>query len=405
MPRFQYVAVDVHGVADKRYIDAIDETDARRKLMLANLEVQSIEEKSSLLHREVGSSLFKKRIKPIEILHFTRQLAAFLKAGLTVVDGLDLISRSTSNETLSALLLQIRDEVREGVPFEDALAQHQNVLPRYYIGVVRSAALTGRLDDALEQLAGYMERELDAKHRVKSAAAYPMVIIGMSIVSVIILTVWVLPKFVDLFESMDTELPLTTSIMISVAKFSQNYWWVYLLFFAGLIGGVIWMRTAERGRTFRDRMLLRTPVIRDIVIFSGTERICRILSTLWSAGVPVADAMTAAVQSSNNVVFEEKLVPVQEAVLQGEGLAGPLASVDLFPDAAMQMIAVGEASGTLAEQLENAADFYGREVEYKLKRLTTYFEPAIIVIVGCVVGFVAISLVQAMYGSLGGGAR
>ncbi len=401
MPRFQYVAVDVQGATTKRFIEALDEVDARKKLLLANLAVQTMELKEPLLRRDLA--LTKQRIKPMEILHFTNQMSSFLGAGLSIIDGLDLIARNTSNPSLTKMLEQIRDDVREGMPFEDALAEHHNVLPRYYVGVVRSASLTGRLDEALEQLGGYMERELEAKARVKSALAYPMVIMGMSVVSVVILTVFVLPKFVDLFKSFGTELPLTTKIMINFAEFSSNYWWVYVLLLAGFIGLMVWMKRSTKGRRFKDRAILRIPLVRDIALYASVERICRILSTLWKAGVPVADAMTAAVQSADNSVFEEKLIPVQEAVLAGEGLAEPLASIDLFPDAALQMIAVGEASGTLAEQLENAANFYGRELEYKLKRLTTYFEPAIIIFVGLIVGFVAISLVQAMYGSLGSG--
>lgn len=401
MTRFQYVAVDVQGATSKRFIDALDEVDARKKLLLANLDVQSVEVKEPLLRRDI--TIRQQRIKPMEILHFTNQMAAFLGAGLSIIDGLDLIARNTPNPTLAKMLEQIRDDVREGMPFEDALAEHHKSLPRYYVGVVRSASLTGRLDEALAQLGGYMERELDAKQRVKSALAYPMVIMVMAIVSVVILTVFVLPKFVDLFKSFGTDLPLTTSIMISFAEFSSRFWWLYLVGLGGLVGLFAWMKRSTRGRRFRDRAILRIPLVRDIALYASVERICRILSTLWQAGVPVADAMTAAVQSADNSVFEEKLVPVQEAVLAGEGLAEPLASIDLFPDAALQMIAVGEASGTLAEQLENAANFYGRELEYKLKRLTTYFEPAIIIFVGVIVGFVAISLVQAMYGSLGSG--
>jgi type IV pilus assembly protein PilC len=403
MSRYQYVAVDVHGATDKRFIEALDESDARKKLLLANLDVQSLALKEPFLRREL--TVRKQRVKPMEILHFTNQMAAFLGAGLSIIDGLDLIAKNTPNPTLAAMLQQMRDDVREGMPFEEALAEHERVLPRYYVGVVRSASLTGRLDDALQQLAGYMERELEAKARIKSALAYPMVIIGMSIVSVVVLTVFVLPKFVDLFKSLGTELPFTTQMMINFANFSADFWWLYLVAIAAFAGFLAWMKRSPKGRYFRDKMVLKMPLVGEIAVYASVERVCRILSTLWQAGVPVADAMTAAVQSADNMVFEEKLIPVQEAVLAGEGLAEPLASVDLFPDAALQMIAVGEASGTLAEQLENAANFYGRELEYKLKRLTTYFEPAVIIIVGVVVGFVAISLVQAMYGSLGGGVK
>jgi type IV pilus assembly protein PilC len=399
MTKYQYVAIDVDGHDVKDQIEATDESEARRKLLLANLDVRSVSERTSVLHRDFGR---KKKVKPIEILHFTRQMAAFVRAGLSIVDGLDVIARSTTNSVLVGVLHQIRDDVREGVPFEDALAQHQNVLPRYYVGVVRSASLTGRLEDALEQLAAYMEREIDARSRIKSALAYPMVIIGMSAVSVVILCVYVLPRFVDLFHDLGADLPITTRAIMGLATFSKVFWWVYVLVFAAIAFGSTWLRRSTRGRAWSDRVILKLPLVGEIAQYAAVERICRILGTLWRAGVPVADAMAAAVQSADNVVFEEHLMPVHEAVLAGEGLAEPLAASGVFPDAAVQMIAVGEASGTMAEQLENAANFYGRELEYKLKRLTNYFEPAVIVIVGLVVGFVALALVQAMYGSLGG---
>jgi type IV pilus assembly protein PilC len=399
MPRFQYAAIDVQGNDVSDRIEAENEYAARRELLLANLDVRTIEPYKSWLHRDLGKG---KRVKPVEILHFSRQMAAFLRAGLTVVDGLDVISRSTANPTLAKALIDIRDQVSQGGQFEEALASHQDLLPRYYLGVVKSASMTGRLDEALEQLSGYMERELEARSRIKAALAYPMVIVGMSIVSVIVLTVYVLPKFVDLFDQLGSDLPWSTRSLMSLARFSQQYWWVYLLAAAGFAGMVAWTRRSTMGRRLADHLFIKLPVIGEIILFSGVERVCRILAALWQAGVPVTDAMAAAVESSDNAVFIEKLVPVQEAVLAGEGISGPLADSGLFPDAAVQMLKVGEASGTMAEQLENTANFYGREVEIKLRKLTSYFEPAVIIAVGFIVGFVAIALVQAMYGSLSG---
>jgi type IV pilus assembly protein PilC len=400
MVQFDYAAIDVTGNTVKDHIDADDEIDARRLLLQANLDVRTVAPHTSILRRDIGG---EKKVKPVEILHFSRQMAAFLRSGLTVVDGLGIIARSTSNPTLSKALTDVRDQVRQGVPFDDALAVHAAILPRYYLGVIRSAGLTGRLDEALDQLSKYMERDLEARSRIRSALAYPMVIIGMSIVSVMILTVWVLPRFVDLFKELGADLPFSTRMLMSIAELSQKFWYGYLLIIIALVLASAWTKRSERGRRLRDHVMFRLPVVGEIVLFGGVERVCRILSALWAAGVPVTDAMSAAVQSADNTVFAERLQPVQEAVLAGEGLAEPLAACGLFPDAAVQMIIVGEATGTLSEQLENAADFYGRELEVKLRRLTTYFEPAIIIAVGVVVGFVAVALVQAMYGSLSSG--
>ena len=183
MSRFDYSAFDVAGNVVVDHVEATDEVGARRALLLANLDVRTVRQHTSLLRRDLGR---EKRVKPVEVLHMSRQLAAFLRAGLTLVDGLALIAKSTSNPTLARMLRDVADQVREGTPFDQALADHERLLPRYYLGVIRSAGLTGRLDEALEQLSRYMERDLEARSRIRSALAYPVVIIGMSVVSVMV---------------------------------------------------------------------------------------------------------------------------------------------------------------------------------------------------------------------------
>jgi type IV pilus assembly protein PilC len=400
MPSFKYSAVDVDGNEVDAVIKADDELAARQQILLQNLDLRSITRKTSLLSADVGGG---KKVKPAEILHFSRQLSAFVRSGLSLVDGLDIIAKSTGNKTFQSMLLETRDAVRQGVPFDEALAVHSKILPRYYLGIIRSAELTGRLDSALEQLADYMERELEARTKLKSALTYPAIILLMSLGSVGVLTVWVLPKFTKLFDSMGTDLPWTTSTLIGVSNGARNAWWLIPLLIGAVVGLFLWTKRSPKGRRLRDYALMRLPVAGQIVLYAGVERVCRILSTMWEAGVPIGDAMIAATQAADNAVFEDRLMPVQEAVLAGEGLAGPMALAKLFPDAALQMVSVGEATGTLAEQLENAADFYSRELDYKLKKVTTMFEPAIILFVGLGVGFVALSLVDAMYGSIGSG--
>jgi len=400
MANFDYTATDVDGHVVKGRIKAADELAARQQILLQNLDLQTITRKTNLLTADVGGG---KKVKPQEILHFARQLGAFVRSGLSLVDGLDIIAKSSANKTLQSMLLETRDAVRQGVPFDEALAAHSKVLPRYFLGIIRSAELTGRLDAALEQLADYMERELDARTKFKSALTYPMIIVVMSLASVGILTVWVLPKFTKLFDSLNSELPWTTSTLIGVSNTARDAWYVLPILVAAVIGLWTWTKNSPRGRRARDYALMRLPVAGTLMLYAGVERVCRILATMWEAGVPIGDAMVAASQAADNAVFEDRLVPVQEAVLAGEGLAGPMALARLFPDAALQMVSVGEATGTLSEQLANAADFYSRELDYKLKKVTTMFEPAIIVVVGLGVGFVAWSLVDAMYGSIGSG--
>jgi type IV pilus assembly protein PilC len=213
-----------------------------------------------------------------------------------------------------------------------------------------------------------------------------------------VLTIFVLPKFADFFDSLGAELPITTRMLIALAGFSKDFWWVYIVGFAAAGAVVGYLMKADSGRKLRDRLMLKVPVVSDVVLYSVVERLCRILAAMSRAAVPLPDAMAAAIKGANNNVFETGLQTAQERMLEGEGLAAPISDTNLFPRAAVQMIRVGENTGTLDQQLENASDYYSHELDYKLKRLTTLFEPAVIVFMGLIVGFVAIALVQAMYG-------
>jgi type IV pilus assembly protein PilC len=212
----------------------------------------------------------------------------------------------------------------------------------------------------------------------------------------------VLPKFATFFSGLGAKLPLSTRLLIGAANITKHDWWMFLVAFALLGGslGAAW-RT-EKGRRIRNRITLKLPMIKVIVLYSVVERVTRILGAMSRAGVPLPDAMAAAIRGANNSVFEDGLQSAQERMLEGEGLAGPIGDTGLFPEAAIQMMRVGENTGTLDVQLENASEYYAKELSYKLKKLTTYFEPAVILLMGLVVGFVAIALVQAMYGIYSG---
>jgi type IV pilus assembly protein PilC len=191
---------------------------------------------------------------------------------------------------------------------------------------------------------------------------------------------------------------MSTRLLIGVADFTKTFWYLYIVGAAGFVAVAMYFWKAAGGRRLRDRVTLHLPLLRDIVLYSVVERVTRILGAMSRAGVPLPDAMAAAIQGADNTVFVEGLLGAQARMLEGEGLAGPVSDTGLFPEAAVQMMRVGENTGTLDIQLENASDYYARELENKLKKLTTLFEPAVILVMGLVVGFVAVALVQAMYG-------
>jgi type IV pilus assembly protein PilC len=395
MSRFRYTAVTADGTKVKDEIDALSENLARDELLVRNLEVEKIKRaRKSLFSIEIT----KQRVKRAEIMNFSRQMAAFVAAGIPLTDGLKVIAKGSTNRHWQEVLGEASEAISQGTQFSDALARNAELFPPYYLGIIKASEMTGRLDLALVQVANYLERDLETRSRINQALAYPMVVLGMAFVTVAVLSVWVLPKFADFFSGLGAKLPLTTRILIGFANFTQTFWWIYGIGIAAMAGFVVFLMKTEKGRRIRNRVTLRLPLIKVIVLYSVVERITRILGAMSRAGVPLPDAMAAAISGANNSVFEDGLQSAQVRMLEGEGLAGPIDDTGLFPEAAIQMMRVGENTGTLDIQLENASDYYARELEYKLKKLTTLFEPAVILIMGLVVGFVAVALVQAMYG-------
>ena len=395
MSRFRYSAVAEDGSKVKDEIDAISETFARDELLVRNLEVRKIKRaRKSFFSIEIT----KQRVKRPEIMNFSRQMAAFVAAGIPLTDGLQVIAKGSANRHWQEVLGEASEAIAQGAQFSDALARHADLFPPYYLGIIKAAEMTGRLDLALVQVSNYLERDLETRSRINQALAYPSVVLGMAVVTVAVLAVWVLPKFATFFSTLGAKLPFSTRVLIGLANFTKNFWFLYLAAFAAMGAVVLWLWKTDKGRRVRNRVALRIPLIKVIVLYSVVERVTRILGAMSRAGVPLPDAMAAAIKGANNSVFEEGLQSAQTRMLEGEGLAGPIDDTGLFPEAAIQMMRVGENTGTLDVQLENASDYYSKELEYKLKKLTTYFEPAVIVAMGLVVGFVAVALVQAMYG-------
>jgi type IV pilus assembly protein PilC len=335
-------------------------------------------------------------------MHFSRQIAAFVRTGIPIVDAVRVVEDGTDSKRFKAILGEVRESLEGGVPFSEALAPHVSVFPPYYLGILRSAELTGQLDTVLDQLAVYIERDMEARSRVKSALTYPAVVMAMSVLTMLVMVGFVLPKFVDFFDDLDAELPLPTRILLGFSEFMSTYWWLLLLIVVALVIGNMAVSRNEEARVKRSQILMSLPVVGVILQYSAVERFCRIIGAMMRAGVPLPDTMAAAIDSTNNPVFQVHLRKARDEMLEGDGVAEPLARTDLFPAAAIQMIRVGEETGTLDQQIEAAANFYATETEFKVKRLTDLFEPAVVVFMGVVVGFVAVALISAMYGVLSG---
>ena len=398
MPKFAYAAIDptgspIEGVTKAETIGA-----ARSLLVEKNLFPTKIEESRGMLDFE----LTKEKVKKKELMHFTRQLAVFVKAGIPITDALVTIGDETEDVALRRAISNLIDDLRNGGLLSVAAAAHPEVFPNYYVGILQSAELTGQLDTALESLAEYLEREIDTRGKVVAALSYPMVVMVMAFGTVLLLAGYVLPQFKPLFEELGAELPLPTRMMLFFSRFFTDLWFVTVIFIGVLIGIFMFLSKHPTGQIWRQRLVLKLPVVGGIVDYALLERFCRILGAMVKAGVPIPEGLKTTTEATANVVYVERLEIAREQMLEGRGFSGPLIETGLFPGAAKQMFKVGEETGTLDDQLEIAAIYFDRELESRIKKFTTLFEPIMIVFVGVVVGFVAIALVSAMYGVLGG---
>jgi len=398
MPKFAYAAVDTTGSPVEGVTKADTIGAARAILVEQNLFPTKIEERRGMLDFE----LTKEKVKKKELMQFTRQLAVFVKAGIPITDALVIIGDETEDVALRRALGNLVDELRNGGLFSAAAAGHPEVFPEYYVGILQSAELTGQLDSALESLSEYLEREIDTRAKVVSALSYPMVVMVMAMVTVLILAGYVLPQFKPLFEELGADLPLATRLLLFFSRFFTDLWFITAGFFVLCTAIVLFMFKHPTGLVWKDRLMLRIPVIKGIVDYAILERFCRILSAMLSAGVPLPEGLKTTTDATSNVVYKERLEIARAQMLEGQGFAQPLIDTELFPGAAKQMFKVGEETGTLDEQLAVASIYFDRELESRIKKFTMMFEPLMIVFVGFIVGFVAVALVSAMYGVLGG---
>jgi type IV pilus assembly protein PilC len=392
--KFRYEAYDTNGQRVKGVETASSSGAVHLALLGKGFQPIEVTEKSNILQFEIT----KKKVPRKDVMNFTRQLAVFIRSGIPIMEALEVIVEETQSKLLKGILLNMVDDLRAGDTFAAAASGHPEAFPTFYVGILESAELTGNLDGVLNQLADYIERDTKARGRISAALVYPAVVSVMALVTVIVLGVFVLPRFVVFFNSLHAKLPLATRMLLDSSGFFSKWWYIIFAVLIAIAAGFISMRRSPGGRRVLDRILLRLPVVGDLTQTAILERVCRVLSSMLRAGVDLPRSMTITADSANNSVYRDALYGIRDEMMEGQGLAGPIARTGLFPGAARQMFRVGEETGSLDQQLEVAAAYYNRELETKLERATSLFEPAIIIVMGIVVGFVAVALISAMYG-------
>lgn len=397
---YKYTAYDPDGKTVNGILDVGSEKAARDSLESAGYTPTSIKKaRSGLNLEEIFPSLYG--IKSDDVVAFSRQLATLLEAGLTLPQGLQLLEAQVERAAFRKVVAGLRMELEGGSSFSDALAKYPNAFADIYVHMVAAGEQSGDLALALRQAVDYIERGQTAIKKVKRALTYPVVIIVVALIVVFVLVTFVLPKMLAMFDKMDAELPLPTRILKFISDFAgDNAILLFVVVIGAVVGLLLFFRTPV-GQRFRDRMLLRMPLIKTIILQSNLALFTRTGSTLMTAGVPLPRIMDIVVQVAPNTVIRGALREVHEGLVQGHGLANPLAMNPVFPALLVQMITVGEQTGTLDTSMENVATFYESEVTNRLDQLTSVLEPIIIAAIAVVVGFIAVSVIMPMYSVLG----
>jgi len=339
----------------------------------------------------------RRRVSFQDLTVMTRQLASLVGGGLTLMQSIDALIEHTENERLASALMQIREELRGGGTFAEALTKHPHLFSPLYVSIVRAGEVSGELPRVLNWLADYMEREQTRRTQIRSALAYPILLSIVMVVALSFLLIFLVPRYAALFAEMGQSLPLPTQILLAVSGFLVRWWWAIGLGIVAIVYAYRLVRRTPRGRWVTDAWKLRLPVFGRLHLKSAVGRMARALSVLLLGGVSVLEALAVVRDVVGNEVLAQALDEVRQRVREGERLADHLRRSGVFPPLLTRLAAVGEETGSLPQALTTVADTLDLEVDSSLKALVALLEPALILSLGIVVGFVVISLLMAVF--------
>lgn len=392
MPTFEYQQRDRGGNLQKGQVEAQDIREAAAKIRSEGSFIISLkpvaEGKSQTEQKKVAGG----RVKLRDLVLFTRQFAVVMKAGLNIVTSLNLLAKQTESAQLALVATQVRQDVESGHPLHTALAKYPKIFPPIYIHMVEAGEAGGMLDTVLERLAENFERSYELRKKITGSLMYPIILSCVAIGVVIFLMVAVMPTFLKMFTDSGMKLPGITVAMMGVSTFLGHYWFILLPALGAAAFGFVQYRQTPVGRYATDNLLLNIkfvgPAIRKIVV----AQFARTMATLLNSGILITTSMEIVERVVTNAVIARALNTTRINLTQGGGLAGPLSDTGVFPPMVTQMVAVGEETGELPNMLTELADFYEKEAGYAMESLTTMIEPAIIVVMGAVVGLIVISV-------------
>jgi general secretion pathway protein F len=346
--------------------------------------------------RELDLEELLTRVTPQDVSEMTRQLATLIKAGVPLVDSLAAIVEQVENPKLKRILARVRTDVNEGAPFWRALAVHDKVFETTYYNMARAGESSGNLDTVLARLADFTESQVRLRNKIIGAMTYPVIMLCISFAIVTGMMVFVVPQITVMFEDLGADLPILTKVLIGMSHAMTSYWWLLM----GVVGGVVYLfrrwKATESGADRWDTLLLKVPILGDLIRKIAISRFSRTLATLLSSGVPLLTAMEIVENVVANRVLAKVLAEARNAIREGDSIAGPLKRSNQFPPMVVHMISIGERSGELENMLKNVSESYENQVDTRVNALTSLLEPLMIVFMGIVVAFLVAAILLPM---------
>ena len=386
---FSWEGMDKSGSRIKDNISARTESLARAELRRQGFKVIRIKKKSNSM-----LSFSKRKITTKDIAIFSRQLATMLSAGVPLVQAFDIVGRGHDNPSMQELLMTIKADVEGGNTLADSLAKHPDQFDELFCNLVHSGEQAGVLESLLHKIAEYKEKTESIKGKIKKALTYPIAILLVSFIVTAILLIFVVPQFEELFKGFGAELPAFTQMVVNMSRFLQHYWWMVLgvLIAVGFVLGNL-KRKSKAFNEGLDRFVLHIPVVGAIIRKAAIARFARTLSTMSSAGVPLVEALQSVSGATGNIVYGNAVLTMRDEVATGHQLQLVMRQLGIFPNMVVQMVAIGEESGSLDNMLGKVADFYEEEVDNAVDSLSSLLEPLIMSVLGVIIG----GLIIAMY--------
>jgi len=397
---FSYVAYTQDKKMAKGKLSATSEEAATRLLSYGGYQVLSLKQHVPFLNLGRLASAFE-RVKPIEIILFSRQMAVLLEAGTDIVTALELLQDQTSNPTLKRVIGEVASDIRGGSSLSLALSKHPRTFSPVYHRAIAAGEQGGNLEIVLRNMADFMERIVKTEKRVRNALTYPAIVAIVAVIVVSLMVVFVLPTFTDLYSALGTDLPAITTLFLSITTWlSDNGLFLIGGVVAVIVVFMLYIRTPD-GKYQWHKTALRLPVLGRILLLSELSRACQTMALLFRAGLPLPEIMTQAINATNNKIIAEALTGVQNGLIRGEGLSGPMEKRPVFLPLMVQMVGVGEETGKLDDTLSTVALTYDVEADDKINSAIGLIQPVITIVIGLVIAFIAIALVSSLYSLYG----